>query len=272
MLSRIWLINTVLAIFVVFLCLRAYGVWSQEEPGGESNRKPKKMAGIVEKPGSSVDERLVPAEKDYAVVIDKNLFSPERKESLPEEKKPTQEEDKLFSVEKKNLEEMLDKIVIYGLVITKDAAKALVTDVSYEPVVRRGRRLKLKKLTVGKTKWVSAGDRVGEFEVAEIKSDRISLRIKGNDYELLLYDKEKLKPHKQVIKKSGPTVVGVTVPMPKEASVKAQPTQPQQKRPVLTKNQEQKPIVSEKKSATTPTSRTARNPFDLKKSEKRERE
>jgi hypothetical protein len=211
MISRIWLINVLLAVFVAFFGFRAYGVWSQERPDAQTNEKTRKPSQAIHRPGTLLNKRQVPPEKDYAALINQNLFSSERIEVLPEDKEPAKEEKKLYGVEKKNLEEMLDKMILYGLVITDDSAKALVSDVSYKPVVRMGRKLKLKKLTVGKTKWVKSGDTVGEFEVTKIESDRIGLRVKGNDYHLLLYDKEKLKPHASVKQKGGPIIVGLAV-------------------------------------------------------------
>ena len=211
MISRIWLINVLLAVFVAFFGFKAYGVWSQEQPDAQTTEKTRKPSQAVQRPGTFLNKRQVPPEKDYAALINQNLFSPERIEVLPEDKKPAKQEKKLYTVEKKTLKEMLDKMVLYGLVITDDSAKALVTDVSYKPVVRMGRKLKLRKLMVGKTKWVKPGDMVGEFEVTKIESDSIRLRVKDNDYQLLLYDKEKLKPHAPVKQKGGPIVVGSAV-------------------------------------------------------------
>ena len=198
--------------------------------------KPEKGSQSIQQPELKSDKQPLPREKDYAVLISQNLFSPERKEVLPEDKEPTEAEEKQHTVEKKNLDRMLDKMVLYGLVITEDSAEALVSDVSLKPVVRRGRRLDSKKVTVGETKWVKSGDMIGDFKVTKIESDRIRLEGKGHDYDLLLYDKENLKPHAPIKEKGGPTVVGGTASSPVD-----------------------KPSLTEKKSTVPPRSQTSKS-------------
>jgi hypothetical protein len=248
MISKIWLINFILALFVAFFGFRAYGVWSREQPNIHTSPKSGKTSTTVQRPGSLSDKRPTPPEKDYAVLMNQNLFSPERREILPEEKKPAQAVEKLQAAEEKNLENMLDKMVLYGLVITEDSAKALVSDVSFKPVVRMGRQLKLKKLSVGKTKWVKPGDTVGEFKVTKVEKDRIRLEVKGNGYDLLLYDKEKLKPHAPVTSTEVPKVVGAAQPQGEKSlkSTEEKPPVPQQKElapPAVQPPKKQSPTV-----------------------------
>jgi hypothetical protein len=254
MISRIWFINITLALFVAFLGFRAYGVWSQEQPNIQTSPKSRKAPKVVPRTDALMGKRQTPPEKDYIVLVNQNLFSPERKEVLPEEKKPAKKEEKLYAVEKKNLEEMLDKMVLYGLVITEDSAKALISDVSFKPVVRRGRKLQLKKLTIGETKWVKSGDMVGEFKVTKIEKDRIRLEVKGNKYDLLLYDKEKLKPHAPVNRKGSPTVVGAAIPKPEQAptSLEKKPSLPKKKLPA--------PLQPQSSKKTPPANKDLKNP------------
>jgi len=254
MISRVWFINIILALFVAFFGFRAYGVWSREQPNIQTSRESRKASQVVQRTDALMGKRQTPPEKDYAVLITQNLFSPERKEVLPEEKKPAKAEEKLYAVEKKNLEEMLDKMVLYGLVITEDSAKALVSDVSFKPVVRMGRKLQLKKLTVGETKWVKAGDTVGEFKVTKIKKDGIRLQVKGNNYVLLLYDKEKPKPHAAVTPKGSPTVVGAAVPQPEQARA------PVEKKPSLAKDKLPVPPQSQSSKESPPANKELKNP------------
>lgn len=243
------MINIILLFFVAFLGFRAYGVWSRETLDTHISLKPEKVSQNIQQPELKLDRQPLPQEKEYAVLINQNLFSPERKEVLPEEKEPAKAEEKMYAVEKKSLDKMLDKMVLYGLVITEDSAEALVTDVSYRPVVRRGRSLNLKKVTVGETKWVKSGDMIGDFKVTKIESDRIRLEVKGHDYDLLLYDNEKLKPHAPVKAKGGPTVVGGTASKADQASIPVGKT----------------PSLTEKKSPILPQSQTSRNGPAVKK-------
>ena len=242
MISRIWLINIILAFLVAFLGYRAYGVWSREIPDTHISLKPKKVSQSIQKPEIKLDKQPLPQEKDYAVLINQNLFSPERKEVLPVEKEPAKAEEKQYAIAKKSLDKMLDKMVLYGLVITEDSAEALVSDVSLKPVVQRGRRLNSKRVTVGEAKWVKAGDMIGDFKVTNIESDRIRLEVKGHDYDLLLYDKENLKPHAAIKAKSGPTVIGGTASEAGQAS----------------KTVGKKPSLTGKKSIAFPQSQTSK--------------
>ena len=243
MISRIWLINIILAFLVAFLGYRAYGVWSREIPDMHISLKPKKVSQSIQQSELKLDKQPLPQEKDYAVLIDQNLFSPERKEVLLEEKEPAKAEEKQYAIAKKSLDKMLDKMVLYGLVITEDSAEALVSDVSYDPVVRRGRRLNTKKVTVGEAKWVKVGDMIGDFKVTNIESDKIRLEVKGHDYDLLLYDKENLKPHAQIKAQVGPTVVGGTT----------------SKEGLAPGPGDKKPSLTEKKSPVLLQSQTSRN-------------
>jgi hypothetical protein len=262
MISRIWLINIVLAFFVAFLGFRAYGVWSRETLDTHIILKPEEVSQNIQQPELKLDKQPLPQEKDYAVLIDQNLFSPERKEVLPEEKETAKAEEKLYAVEKKSLDRMLDKMVLYGLVITEDSAEALVSDVSYKPVVRKGRRLNLKKERVGETKWVKSGDMIGDFKVTKIESDRIRLEVKGHDYDLLLYDKENLKPHAPIKAKGGPTVVGGTASKAEQASgpVGKMPSLTENKSPILPQSQTSKNGPAVKQSPTMKNRTNLKNP------------
>ncbi len=218
MLSRIWLINAILVLSVVFFGLKAYGVWFQENKGFEIPEMVQKPVQRVTKPLGALDERKIPPESEYNAMVVLNLFSPERTEIIPDETKPDEKAKQLSTVEQKNIQQNLSKLTLYGLVITDDSAEALVSDLIIKPVFKRGTklisrntRLRKKSPTVKRTRWVKAGDTLGGFEVVAIKPDRVLLKAGGQPYALLLYDKEKMKSRGPAKPKRGPTVVGLPV-------------------------------------------------------------
>ena len=206
MISRIWLINVLLSLFVAFFGLRAYCVWFQEQPN-ETNQQPFRA---LQQPGIFLGKRQIIPETDYAVVITQNLFSSNRTEDLPKKQKPDDPKKNLTSAEEKKLDDILNKIILYGLVITDDSAKALVSDVEFKTVRRSGRTIR-NHIKIKAAKWIKAGDSLGDFKVSEIKRDRVVLMSGNETYDLLLYDKNKLKAHAPLNQKGGPIVVGSAV-------------------------------------------------------------
>ena len=209
MVSRTWLINAILALFVAFLGLKAYGVWFQENKGMEIPKMTRSPIPRVAKPLGVLDNIKIPPEPEYSALMSLNLFSPERTEVLPDETKPNEGKKAISTAQQKNLEQFLKKITLYGMVITEDSAEALVSDIAIKSTVRRGKTLNHKKLAVKQTKWVKVGDTLGEFQVAEIKPDGILLKAGSMTFDLLLYDEKRIKNRAPAQPKAGPTVVGI---------------------------------------------------------------
>ncbi len=190
--SKIWLINISLAVCVVFFGIMSFDVWSKgdetirEIPAGKDPGKPL--------PGKRIVERTMPPDSNYGIVADKNLFSPNRSEALPEKPKPVAEPGPLKISEK--------MIFLYGVVLMGDQKKALISNP--ESGTQAGKK-------PAKEKWVKIGDTMGKFSVAEIGKDRIILADGANKHEILLYDKN--KPKRQITvaaapeKSAAPTVV-----------------------------------------------------------------
>jgi len=183
--SKIWLINILMAAFVVFFGVMSFEVWSkgdekiQEIQTGKSSAKPL--------PGKGIIERTMPPESTYGIVADKNLFSSNRLESVPEKQKPGP----------LKISEKL--IFLYGVVLTGGRNKALISNPEPGPVAGK---------TPAKDKWVEVGGTVGKFSVAEIRKDRIILADGANTHEILLYDKNKPVRQTTVVEKSeAPAVV-----------------------------------------------------------------
>ncbi len=209
MVSRIWLVNAILALFVAFFFVKAYEVWFEENKGMEI---PKTVQNPIPSDPNSLevlDKINIPAESEYSVLMTQNLFSPERTEILPDEAKPAEGEETISAAQQKNLEQSLKKITLYGMVITETTAEALISDVVVAPAVQKGRTLNRNRIKINKTKWVKVGDALGEFQIADINPEGILLKAGSATFDLRLYDAERIKKRVPVKQKEGPTVVGI---------------------------------------------------------------
>jgi hypothetical protein len=183
--SKIWLINVSLAVFIVFFGIKTFDVWSQGDgpiPEMRISKNPEKPV-----PEKKVMERTMPPDSNYAIVAEKNLFSSNRLEFIPEKQKQG-----LLKISEK-------QIFLYGVIVLGDRKKALISNPDPGPEV--GKQL-------AKDKWVTLGDTIGTFKVADIQKDKIILTDGANSHEIFLYDKS--KPARQVVaaeKAAAPSVV-----------------------------------------------------------------
>lgn len=188
MFSKLWLINILFAAFAVFSGIRAYDIWYKKEmPKTEILADSPKAENRSEKRMMS---RTMLPESEYSIVAEKNLFSPDRKEILPEASEP--------EPEIKADDPFAKKITLYGVIMMDAYKAALVENPDRKPDERRD-------------KWVKEGDTLGEFQIAEIRKESILLTDKDKKYEVLLYDKEKSGNKEKTASKtpaaSQPTVV-----------------------------------------------------------------
>ncbi len=202
MFSKIWLINIILGVFIIFFAVKTYDVWFAKKEKEEI-----RLSATENNENYSVKEfskRNLPSESNYRVIVDKNLFREERTEYLPDpepdaELEPSSESEP----EIKTLDGFGVKIELYGVVIWKDYKKALITNTERER---------------GKTgeKWVEKGDTILEIKrrnkdveliVDEIFEDRILVKGGDDRYEILLYDKDNPKKRANVARNRGPKVV-----------------------------------------------------------------
>ncbi len=169
MVSRVWAINSVLAIALVICMSNVWAVWhtsSQGFPDKRSAVNEKKPMQIKKFPGN-----VVLKESDYQNVVEKNLFSPDRVPAPMETELPESEvrEDVRISGE---------KVVLYGVIIVDDYKKALINNPG-------GAK------TGSKIQWVSECDQIDNLKVQRILADEILL-VDGSDrYRVLLNDPSK---------------------------------------------------------------------------------
>jgi len=224
MLSKIWLINILLAVCVSFFGMKAYGVWSgKKKPALKMPPVETRKAQPRRKSKKRISKKMAPPESAYDLVVDKNLFSPERNEAKPEKKKESAEAKPKDSRVDKLAMASFKKIVLHGVVIADNYKAALVTDIKKKTVPAKGRSsIRRRQKAVAKELiWVKVGDDLGDFKVADIMEDRVLLKKGSENYDVLLYDENKPKSRKSAVTKAKPKVISVSSTPP--AGVKKPP-------------------------------------------------
>jgi hypothetical protein len=153
----------VLLLALIFLAVHVSGyrpAFAQATPDKETV---KKSGEKTEAPPVAESQRgSTPG--SASSISEKNIFSPERKDfPLPgaEGKKPV----------------VRPKIILYGVTIAGDYQAASIVNPGRP--LRKGER---------ETMTLKIGDKVGEYTLAKILSDRVSLEAQGDTFEVLLYD------------------------------------------------------------------------------------
>jgi hypothetical protein len=193
---------------VLFLILKNYEIWTQPiEWAPEKSMAKKSERNIEIKPGISTTEAQKDSSsiKSYIGIAEKNIFNPERKDfPLPmatEAKKPI----------------VRPQIVLYGVTMVGDYQAASIVNPGRP--LRKGER---------ETITLRVGEQIGEYKLAKISSDRITLEAEGDSYEVLLYDPKIPKKRMEVKTEAKPAAVTSTqpvpVPSPRGSPVPTQPS------------------------------------------------
>ena len=162
---RLWFINLLLIFILVLLSVKVYDVWTRPTTRGLEPvaSKPKPVASSP--PVSVIGKKEAAPAKGFQSISEKNLFSPDRKEfpilGSPDGKKGSGRPN----------------VVLYGVTLGEDYQTALITNPGRRP--ERGDR---------ETMSVKVGDSVGEYQVAKISADRVTLENEADSFDVLLYD------------------------------------------------------------------------------------
>jgi len=167
MIPRIWLINVILALFVLFVGSSAYRVWTREEPLEAMEPSVELAVPAVEK--IEARERRSLRESAYSVISERTLFKPDRVEFLPETSESIIEErPPLVAGRRLNL---------YGVIILGNDRKALIDNPNREP-------------DQPPRKWVRVGEILEDWTVGAIEAESIVLNEGSNKYRIPLYTEE----------------------------------------------------------------------------------
>jgi hypothetical protein len=204
-----------LCFVVLLLALKNYELWTRPIAESLEEGEIKKAETKTEGPSILAGQRGPMPIASYIFVADKNIFSPERKE---------------FSITGTGLDQSKPmtrpQIVLYGVTISRDYQSATIVNPGRP--LRKGER-EMITLTVG--------ERVGEYKLAKILPDRITMEAGEDSFEILLFDstmpkkrtftKTESKPAE--VTSTSPTPVPAPVPVPRAAEA-PKPTEPPKER------------------------------------------
>lgn len=212
MFSKLWFINVILVIGVVFFAVKTFNVWFDQQNHYPESISSTKQEISLEK---QFAKRNMPPESAYRTIADKSLFSEDRKEYLP----PTPDAELDSTLENdgeiKPFDGFGQSVTLHGVLIWNDFKKALITN----PDKKEGERQDI---------WVQKGDTlleikrqgsVATLKVDEILKDRILIRDGSSKYEILVYDKEKSMKREMIRMDEGPEVI-TPQELPREVSRK----------------------------------------------------
>ena len=187
---RYGIFSLLLLVAVVLLALKNYGVWTQPMETLQEEKKTKKGETRVE--GASIPgrQKQTTSIASYISISEKNIFNPDRREfSIT-----TSEQSKSMA---------RPQIILYGVTIAKDYQAA--------SLVHPGRPLQKGEREMI---TVKIGEKVGEYKLAKILPDRITMESGDDSFDVLLYDASTPKKRVVVRTEVKPAEVRSTAPAP----------------------------------------------------------
>ena len=182
-----------LSLVVLLLALKNYELWTRPIGGTLGEGEIRKAETKTE--GSPIlgSQKETASIASYIMIGEKNIFSPERKEfSITglDQSKPM----------------MRPQIILYGVTISKDYQSATIVNPGRP--LRKGER----EMTT-----LKIGDRVGEYKLAKILPDRITMEAGEDSFEVLLFDSSMPKRRTLTKTESKPAEITSTSPAPPPA-------------------------------------------------------
>ncbi len=182
-----------------------YDIWSHPGAGVPKMKTPSKTESKAEASApatASPKEIESPSRGAFAVIGEKNIFNPDRKE---------------FSVTQdagQAKPKVRPQVILYGITIAGEYEAASV--VNPGRTLRKGER---EMMTI------KVGDKVGDYKVAKVFPDRITLEAEGDSFEVLLFDPKAPKKRSEVKTLARPIPTPGVYPVP-AAGVSLQPGVP----------------------------------------------
>lgn len=188
--SRKYIIFALLLLFIVVLLgVENYEVWNhpfevtvENGPAKKQEKTPEPAAAI----GGS--QKGTNSTASYAFIAGKNIFNPERKD-FPA---PLNASSKASG---------RPQVVLYGVTLAGDYQSAFVTNPE----------TKSPKMGNKEQMIVKLGERIGQYKLAKVLSDRITLEANGDTFEVLLHDPKMPKRRVGIRTETKPATVTSTV-------------------------------------------------------------
>ena len=200
--KRFYWINFLLILIVFFLSVKNYEEWTDSKPKGKEVAVSKQKAMTSPSSAPTAEKKAVPSPAGFKLISEKNLFSPERKE-FPI---PMTAEGKSAPVR--------PNVTLYGVTIGTEFGSAVIAN--------PGRKLEKGER---ETMTVKVGDKVGDYTVAKILEDRITMGTNGDSFDVLLYDPARQR--KRPVVAATPKPGQVTPPAPQPSTPAPAPPTPQ---------------------------------------------
>ena len=192
--SKYGLLSFLVLALIALLIFKNYEIWTQpiewvpeENIGKRPQSKPENRPEVLSTFGSQKNPTSL---KSYTLIAEKNVFSPERK-------------DFLTPAGTGGRQLVRPQIVLYGVTIVGNYKAASIA--SPGRPLQKGER---------ETFTVKVGERVGEYKLAKILPDRVTLEAEGDTFEVLLYDQSKSKRRSDIRTESKPATITSTLPVP----------------------------------------------------------
>jgi hypothetical protein len=207
------ILSTVALVIILLLAFKNYEIWIQPieplpKPQKEETKQSEKKTEPLPATGPG---KRIPATQPYVSISEKNIFSPDRKDfPIPGgTNKPI----------------VRPQVILYGVTIAGDYQAASVSNPGRP--LRKGER---------ETYTLNLGEKIGDYKLAKIFADRITLEADADNFEVFLYDartpkkrmeiKTETKPATITSTQSVPTTPAPGTPTPSPPLVSAQAPKP----------------------------------------------
>jgi hypothetical protein len=211
---RYGIFSLLLFIAVVLLAMKNYDVWTQPMETLQEEGRAKKGETRVEGAFVPGRQKETSSIASTITISEKNIFNPDRREfslTTPEQLKPMSR----------------PQIILYGITIAKDYQAASLVHPG-RPLQKGEREMITLKI----------GDKVGEYKLAKILPDRVTMESGDDSFDVLLYDANAPKKRAVVRTEARPPEVKSTAPAPSppapvpvpKAAVAPKPGEPSRER------------------------------------------
>jgi hypothetical protein len=192
--SKYGLLSLLVLGLVLLLIFKNYEIWTQPvewEPEKNIGKRPQsKPESKAEVPSGAGTQKNPPSVSSYISIAEKNVFSPERKD---------------FPTPMGNGKRQLvrPQVILYGVTIAGAYQAACFANPGRP--LQKGER---------ETFTLKKGERIGEYKLAKVSSDRVTLEAEGDTFEVLLYDPSMAKRRTDIRTESKPATITSTQPVP----------------------------------------------------------
>jgi hypothetical protein len=183
----------ILSFLILFLGIKSYEAWTHSVEIPPDKGPMKKPEAKVNVPPAIPAAQESSTAKTYISIAEKNIFNPERKDF------PITAPGSGTSVRTM----VRPQIILYGITLSQDYQSVSIVHTG-RPLRKGERELMTLKL----------GERIGEYKLAKILPDRITLETEGDTFEVPLYDPRTPKRRKDIKTETKPASVTTTAPTP----------------------------------------------------------